>query len=106
MASVVTMTTEEKVLCTVEPVTEGGSPAPIDGVCTWQVVSGTCTVEPVDATSAYIVSGAAPGASVVEVSADADLDTGVMTVTSVINVTVNNPSASSLTIVMDEPILK
>lgn len=68
------LNTEQKVLVQVMATTLKGNPAPIDGDVVFGVSDTTvATVEPVDATSCYIV-GLAPG--VVQVTADFDADLG------------------------------
>ena len=105
MPLTLTMSTEEKVRVTVAPLTEAGNPAPIDGAVLFLVESGTCTIEPIDATSAYVVSGAA-GTSVILTSADADLGGGVTTLADTITATVTDALAEQLGVAADAPILK
>lgn len=106
MASPMTMTTEEKALLSVTPTTEAGNPAPIEGAVTYTITSGTCTIEPVDALTAYVVSGAEPGDSTVVATADADLGAGVVHITDTLVVHVTSPLAENLGLGAAEPILK
>jgi hypothetical protein len=106
MPSECTLTTEEKVLVIAQPKTEAGNPAPIDGAVAFTVTSGTCTVEPVDATSAYVVSGSAPGDSTVTMRCDADLGAGMVPVNDVLTVHVVSPTAERLEITVGDPELK
>jgi hypothetical protein len=100
------MTTEEKVLVLVQPLTEAGNPAPVDGAATFTVTSGTCTIAPVDNLSAYVVSGSAPGDSLITMHVDADLGAGVVPVDDTLTVTVVSPTAASLEVTVGEPELK
>jgi hypothetical protein len=106
MPSEVTLSTEQKVLVHVQPMTEAGNVAPVDGVATFTVTSGTCTVAPEGQLSAYIVSGSDPGASIISASVDADLGAGVVPVVDTITATVTSATAESLTITIDAPVLK
>jgi hypothetical protein len=106
MPSTVTLSTEEKVLVTVQPLTEAGNPAPVDGAATFTVTSGTCTIEGVDTLSAYVVSGSAPGDSLVTMACDADLGAGVVPVSDTLTVHVTSATAASLAVTLDEPVLK
>jgi hypothetical protein len=106
MAEPITMTTEEKAPLSVSPVTEAGNPATIDGAVTYTVTSGTCTIEPIDTLTAFVVSGPTPGDSTVEASADADLGAGVVTITDTITVHVTSPQAESLGLSAGTPVLK
>jgi hypothetical protein len=100
-----TITTEQKVHVTANPVTAAGKPAKVDGPVTFTTVTGDVTIEASDATSATIVSGA-NGDSTVSVSADADLGAGVETITDTITVHVTDPKATSLGLVADAPVAK
>jgi hypothetical protein len=102
----VTMTTEEKVQVTVSPVTATGQPATLDGPVSFTVIVGDCTIEPIDALSAYIVSGSALADSLVQVSADADLGSGVQTVEDAVTVHVHGAMATSLGMSAGTPIPK
>ena len=106
MASPITMTTEEKSLLSIHPTTEAGNPAVIDGPVSYTVASGTCTIEPVDALTAYVVSGSTPGDSSVLATADADLGAGVTTITDTLIVHVVSPQAEQLGLVAGAPMLK
>lgn len=99
----ISLTSEQKVLVTLTPTTATGKPSTIDGQATFEVVSGDCTVENVDLLSAYIVSGDAAGVSVVSVSADVDLSEEITTITDSITVTVSDPLAANLGLVIGTP---
>jgi hypothetical protein len=101
----VTLTTEEKVRLAITPMTPGGQPAPVDGDALWDV-DGDCTVEPIDATSAWVLSGATVGDSVITVSADADMGGGIVTIMDVATVHVGSPMAANLGLAADAPALK
>jgi len=103
----ITITNEEKVQVTLAPTTAAGNPATLDGVPTWTVIEGDATLEvAVDGLSAFLVSGAADVNSKVEVSADADLGEGIVTLTDVVDLAVVPASASALGLVVAAPILK
>lgn len=96
MALSIELTNEQKVKVTVTPVTPSGQPATLDGVPTWEVAAGDVTLEVAsDGLSAYILSGL-PGDSTVVVSADADLGSGVVTISDAVEVHVVGALASSL----------
>lgn len=100
----VSLSTEEKVRLAVTPMTAGGQPATVDGEAQWSV-EGSCTVEPIDATSAWILAGAM-GDSTVTVACDADLGEGVVPLGDTCLVHVANPMAASLGLEADAPVLK
>jgi hypothetical protein len=100
----VSMTTEEKCRMSIQPMTAGGQPATVDGAAQWSV-EGTCTVEPLDDVSAWIIAGAM-GDSTVTVGVDADLGEGVVPIGDTCLVHVNNPQAASVGLSADVPVLK
>jgi hypothetical protein len=102
----VVLTTEQKVRIAVAPQTSSGSPAQVDGAVLFSVTSGDCTIEPIDNTSAFIVSGSAPGDSVIAVTADADLGAGVEEIADTVQATVTHPKATSLGLTADAPVTK
>jgi hypothetical protein len=101
----VSMSTEEKCRLAITPMTPGGQPAPIDGDAQWSV-EGSCTLEPIDATSAWVIAGDSPGDSVVTIAADADLGTGVVPLADTATIHVANPMAANLGLQADQPVLK
>jgi hypothetical protein len=105
---IVVITNEQKVKVTVQPTTEAGNPANIDGTPTFEVTEGDATVEPVEGepNSAYLVSGAADVVSTIKVSADADLGEGVATIEEVITLNVVQASANTLGVVAGAAELK
>lgn len=103
----IALTNEQKILVTLAPSTESGNPATLDGEPTWTVTEGDATldVQP-GGLSAYVVSGT-PGASNIEVSADADLDAGEeRAISDVIAVTVVAAEAAGLGLSVGAPELK
>lgn len=106
MALDLSFTNEEKIRVSVTPVTSTGRPAQLDGPVAFEVVLGTCTIEAIDATSAYIVSGDDPGDSSVLVSADADLGSGVQTIADTISCHVLGAMATNLGLNADTPVPK
>src|SRR5262245_17207050 len=68
----VTMTTEEQCRLSITPLTPGGQPAPVDGPAQWSVAGSSCTVQAIDATSAWIIATSTLGDSTVTVGCDAD----------------------------------
>lgn len=100
----VTITTDQRVQVTLNPVTASGAPATLDGQPDWTVESGDCVVDPLPGgLSAWIISGASIGPSVIKVSADADLGAGVRTIEDLVNVEVTNAEAAALGITVGTP---
>jgi len=99
-------TTKEKILVKLAPLDSTGAAATLDGDATFEVISGSATIEKVDALSAYIVSEDSAGVSTIKVSADADLGEGVETIDDTIAYSYNAPKATSLGLVADAPIAK
>ena len=103
----ITITNEEKVQVTLAPTTAAGNSATLDGVPTWTVIEGDATLEvSEDGLSAFLVSGNADVNSKIEVTADADLGEGVVTLTDVIDLAVVAAQASALGLVTGTPTLK
>lgn len=103
MPANVSLTSEQKVLVTLTPTTLSGNPAEVEDIV-WSVDSGDATVEPqADPKSAYIISGPNVGASVIRVTADADLGEGVVELQDVVNVDVTSPQAANLGFVVGTP---
>jgi hypothetical protein len=100
----ISMTTEEQCRLAVTPMTAGGQPATVDGAAQWSV-EGTCTVTPIDATSAWVIAGEM-GDSTVTVGVDADLGEGVVPIGDTCLVHVQNPMAASVGLAADTPVLK
>lgn len=92
----ITITNEQKIPVTLNPVTAAGNPAQVDGVPTWEVVAGDATLEvSEDGLSCYLISGSV-GNSQITVTADADLGEGVRAITDTIDLAVVSAEASSL----------
>ena len=102
----VSMSTEQQVRLHIAPESLGGTPARIDGPATFTVQDGTCTIDPIDDTSAWAVAGDSPGDSIILVSADADLGAGVQTIEDAVTIHVANPLAARLGLSADPPELK
>jgi hypothetical protein len=110
-----TITNKQKVPVTlspvsVDPVTNVETPAVVDGIPTWTVESGDSTVlVAADGLSAELISSDVAGDTVVQIDADADPGTGVVTLSDSItlHVTADTSSeASNLGIVIGTPELK
>lgn len=97
---------EQKIRCTLAPVTAKGAPAQVEGEPVWTVESGDATVEPEPGgLSAFIISGNL-GNSVIKITADADLGPGVAEIQDSIELTVTTPMANSLGLTSEPPIDK
>lgn len=95
---VVTSTSEQKALITLNPITTAGNPATVDGEPTWSLLEGDATLEvQPGGLSAYLISGSANVVNQIEVKADADLDAGeVREISEIIVYTVVAPEAEAL----------
>ena len=100
------ITSEQKVAITVSPVTAAGSPASLDGAVSFSILSGDCTLEPIDDKSVFVVSGLPDVDSVIGLSADADLGAGVVNITDTVTISVKHPMATSLGVSVGEPVNK
>lgn len=99
-----TITNEQKIKVTLNPVTDTGRPAPLDGTPEWTVVSGNSVVTPdADGKAAYLVSADEPGDTVVMVKADADLGEGREEIADTITLKVAGARAKNLGLVAGEP---
>jgi len=73
----------------------------------WTVVSGTCTLAVAgDGLSADVISGDSPGDSEILIEADADLGSGVVTISDTLKVSVAGALARSLGISVGTPVPK
>lgn len=100
----ITITNEQQVQVTLTPVTQGGQPAQLDGVPTWEVISGNSTILVAeDGKSAILRSADDPGDTEILIKADADLGAGVVEVSDVIQLTVAGAMAASLGLTVGEP---
>ncbi len=89
----------QKCVVSITPVDKKGHPASIDGVPVWTVsADGIVSLFPApDGLSCEIVAET-PGSCQVNVSADADLGSGVKTITGTLDVTVTASEAAGFTI--------
>ncbi len=100
----ITITNEQQVNVTLHPVTETGKPAQVDGAPTWTVQSGDATVTPAaDGLSADLISSDTPGDTQILVEADADLGSGVITISDIITLHVAHANAANLGLVAGDP---
>ena len=96
-----TITNEQKIKITVNPVTEGGAPVVLDGPIIVTVNSGEATAEvQPDGVSAYLISGDNPGDTIFGVSGDADLGAGVETVADIVTLHVEGARATNLGLIL------
>jgi|SRR5215471_809231 len=103
----ITITNEQQVKVHLTPVTEGGKPAPIDGVPEWSVVAGDSTfVAAPDGMSADLISADDPGDTQFLVKADADIGEGVEEISDIIKLSVAGASAKNLGLSADAPVQK
>lgn len=88
---------EERVKITASPVTAKGRPAAVDGALTVVVRSGdgTFTQDPAFPLEFYAVSGDLAADTIYDVSADADLGAGVVTISDSVTYSVSSATAAS-----------
>lgn len=103
----VSLTVEEKVNVTATPKSLSGVTAPVDGNLVWVVENPNIVTLEVstDGFSAFIVAKAI-GSTVVTVTGDADLSTGVRSINGRVLVTVTHAEATSIEFVADAPVQK
>ena len=107
MPLTIKLTTEQQVVVHLNPVTPKGVPVDLDGAPVWTVPVGGATITPSDdGLSCTIVSPDNAGQSQVLIIADADLGSGIETISDTIDVEAANPNASSLGLTADAPTLK
>jgi len=107
MAVTVKITNEQKVNVTLNPRTDSGKPAKLDGAPVWTVVSGDSTVVVApDGLSADLVSSDTPGDTTFLIDADADLGSGVEDLQETITLTVAGANAKNLGITVGVPVQK
>lgn len=98
------ITNEQKVTVTLTPKTDTGKPASLDGVPTWQILSGNSSIEVADdGMSATLISGDDPGDTEVIVKADADLGEGVEELSDVLKLSVVGATAKNLGLTVGTP---
>lgn len=98
------LTIDQKVALRIQPVDRLGNPARVDGLPHWALSDmsiGTLEVA-ADGMSAVFVTSAL-GVTQVNVSADADLGTGVRTIAGTLDVQVESGEAVSLTVLANAP---
>lgn len=101
------ITNEQKVKVTITPKTDAGKPAKLDGAPQWSVASGEAIVQPSDdGLSADLVSSDNPGDSEILITADADLGSGVVTISDAITLHVLGASAKNLGLTAGQPVTK
>lgn len=104
MPIAVKITNEQKINVTLTPVTDTGKPAKLDGVPSWEVISGNATVLPAeDGMSAYLVSADDPGDTQVMVKADADIGEGVEEISDIVTLNVVGATAKNLGLTVGTP---
>lgn len=102
-----TITNEQKITVHLNPVTDAGKPAKLDGAPIWTVVSGDSTVVVAsDGLSADLVSSDTPGDTTFLIDGDADLGQGVEDVQETILLHVAGANAKNLGVTFDAPVLK
>lgn len=107
MPAEVSITNEQKITATLTPVTDTGKPAKLDGVPTWEVVSGNSTIEVAeDGRSATLISSDDPGDTQFLVKADANLGEGVEEISDVILLHVVGATAKNLGLTLGAPVPK
>jgi hypothetical protein len=98
------ITNAQKIKVTLNPTTQSGKPAQVDGKPTWEVVNGNSTVEVADdGKSADLVSSDDPGVTEVLIKADANLGEGVEEIAASIVLIVEGEHAANLGITVGEP---
>lgn len=99
-----TITNEQKIRVTLSPKTDTGKPAPLDGVPTWEIVTGNATLAvAADGLSADLISADDPGDSQVLVKADANIGEGVEEISDVISLRVVGATAKNLGLSAGQP---
>lgn len=101
----VSITNEQKVTITANPVTATGKPAKLDGPLTVSVVSGDSTVtqDPSTPLAFTLVSSDNPGDTTFLVDGDADLGSGVEDVQDTVTLHVLGANAQNLGLVPGTP---
>lgn len=98
------ITNEQQIPVTLTPKTDTGKPAKLDGVPTWEVISGSSTVTvSEDGLTAVLASSDDPGDTEFLVKADADLGEGVEELSDVIKLTVAGATAKNLGLTAGAP---
>ena len=103
------ITNEQKMRVLLAPKTESGHPAAVDGTPEWSILTGDSVVveAAADGMSAFIISSdEILGDSLVNVRADADLGTGVVTIQDTVLVHVRGAMAANVGLTIETPIPK
>jgi hypothetical protein len=98
---------DHKVTASIQPVDSKGNPAQIDGLASWSSSSAdiaSVTNISADSLSADVVPGTQLGACQINVTADADLGSGVTTINGVLDVSVVAGQAVGFTIQTSPPV--
>jgi len=100
----ITFTNTEKKRVVLNPKGKGNKTAKLDGVPTWTVTAGKCTLDVApDGLSAFVISADDDaGVSSITIEADADLGAGVKNISDFVEATVTGEAAESLGLT-DEP---
>lgn len=102
-----TITTEQKILVTVKPVTHGGKPVELDGPIDVQVMGGLGTFELLpNGRSFYAISPDEIGDTTYLIKGDADLGEGVESVQDTLTLKTIGARAANLGLEVGEPELK
>jgi len=102
------LTDEQKVHLSIQPLTAAGNAAPIDGVPLWSVTDPNIIGLDIaaDGISCYAITTGALGTSQINVSADADMGDGIVTLMAILDIQVAPAQAVSLGILAGTPELK
>ncbi len=105
LMAAITFTTIQQLPVSIQPVNDKGKPAPVDGAPVWltdntDVVALTPSA---DGLSCVIVAVGIPGTATVQVTADADLGTGVTNLIGTIEVEVVAAPATSIVVTPGTP---
>ena len=98
---------DHKVTASIQPVDAKGNPATIDGLAAWSSSSTdivNVTNVSADSLSADVIPGTAMGTAQINVTADADLGSGVTTINGVLDVQVVAGQAVGFTISTSPPV--
>lgn len=101
----VKITNEQQVVVTLNPKTDSGKPAKLDGIPTWEKTGdGLATIEVApDGMSATLISADDPGITQFLVSGDADLGEGVEPISDTITLDVSSATAKNLGLTVGTP---
>ena len=106
MSLEITIDDTQKVNVKINPTTDAGTAAKLDGVPVWTADGASIVVPAADGLSAFLVSADVAGDTTFTVSADADLGAGVTTITGSIILHVIDAQATNLGLSADAAIPK